>query len=420
MVLVVLIIQIHYNPNNMPIFEYKGITKTGKNIKGIIDAENLRAARVKLKKDNVFVVDISDKKKGSQTKKKKISYAAGVTVQDLSLMTRQLATLIKANIPLVDALSAVSEQVENPTLAEAMADSKNSVNEGGQFHKALSKYPNIFSKTYICMCEAGEMSGSLDTILMRLADFTEAQAALKSKLSTAMTYPIIMMVVTTGLLAFLFTYLIPKMMVVFESNPDLVLPWYSKMVIDFSGILVNYWHVLLGVIVGGSFLFINWKRSQAGSEQWDAISLRLPFVGPLVRMVAVSRFTRTLGTLLTGGVPMLAALEIVRNVVDNHVISKAVEEARSNISEGEGISGPLKKSGQFPPIVIHMVTIGEKTGELEGMLTQVSDAYDFQVKNKLDALTGLMGPIVTIIMGFVIALIVFSILVPMFEMSNAV
>jgi len=402
----------------MPIFEYKGLDKSGKNVKGIIDADNMRTARSKLKKDNIFVVDIKDKQKSAHSKKKKTSSAGGVNVQDLSLMTRQLATLIKANIPLVDALAAVSEQVENPTLAEVLAESKNTVNEGGQFFKALAKYPNIFSKTFVSMCEAGEMSGSLDTILLRLADFTEAQAQLRSKVSSAMTYPIIMLVVTLALLGFLFTVLIPKMMVIFESNPGMVLPWYSVAVISFSSIMVNYWYIIFGSMVIGVLIFLNWKRSPSGSEQWDAISLKLPLIGATVRMVAVARFTRTLGTLLAGGVPMLNALDIVRNVVDNHVLSLAIEEARNNISEGETISGPLKKSGQFPPIVIHMVNIGEKTGELENMLMQVSDAYDFQVKNKLEKLTSLMGPIVTILMGFAIAIIVFAILVPMFEMTN--
>lgn len=403
----------------MPIFEYRGLTKAGKNIKGIVDAENIRAARAKLKKDQIFVVDIRDKKKASDAKRGPQAKSTGkVGVQDLSLMTRQLATLIKANIPLVDALLAVSEQVENPILAEAIADCKNAVNEGGTLHKALTKYPGIFDKIFVTMVEAGEMSGSLDTILIRLAEFTEAQAELRSKVSGAMIYPIIMLTVTLGLLGFLFVFLIPKMVPIFESNPQLQLPWYSKMIIDFSSIMVNYWYIFFGTVFGAVMVFRNWKNSPQGSEQWDIISLKLPVIGPIVQMVAVSRFTRTLATLLVGGVPMLNALDIVRNVVDNSQIAKAIDDARSNISEGESIAGPLKKSGQFPPIVIHMVSIGEKTGELENMLTKVSDAYDFQVKNKLDTITGLMGPVVIVIMGGVIAMIVLAIMVPMFDLTN--
>lgn len=402
----------------MPIFEYKGLKRDGKNVKGVIDAENLRAARAKLKKDNIFVVDIKDKKKAESKKKSGPRSTKNVGVKDISLMTRQLATLIKANIPLVDALTAVSEQVENPVLSEALADCKNMVNEGSTLHKAMLKYPNIFTTIYVSMVEAGEMSGSLDVILMRLAEFTEAQADLRAKVSSAMTYPIIMLVVTFGLMGFLFIFLIPKMVTVFESAPQLQLPWYTEALINMSQFAVNYWYLIFGSLLISFLLFRNWKNTPAGAKQWDAIALKLPLIGPTVRMVAVSRFTRTLATLLNGGVPMLAALDIVRNVVDNHVLAIAIDEARSNISEGESISGPLKKSGQFPPIVIHMVNIGEKTGELENMLTQVSDAYDFQVKTKLEGLTSIMGPVVIVIMGAAIGMIVMAVMVPMFEMAN--
>lgn len=403
----------------MPIFEYRGLTKDGKNTKGVVDAENQRAARAKLKKDGIFVVDLRDKKKsaatgGNKTKRRKKS----VPIKEMSLMTRQLATLIKANIPLVDALTAVADQVENPTLSEAISDCKNMVNEGSPLHKALAKYPHIFNNIYISMAEAGEMSGTLDVILIRLSEFLEAQADLREKVKSAMTYPLIMVAASMAILGFLFIFVIPKMMTVFESFPQLQLPWFSILIIDFSGIMVNYWYIFLIIIILSYVLFQNWKKSADGQAKWDAISLKIPVVGDVVRMVAVARFTRTLATLLNGGVPMLGALQIVRNVVDNAVLAKAIEEARSNISEGESISGPLKKSQEFPPIVIHMVNIGEKTGELENMLIQVSDAYDFQVKAKIDSLTSMMGPVILIFMGLVIAMIVFAIMIPMFELTN--
>jgi len=190
------------------------------------------------------------------------------------------------------------------------------------------------------------------------------------------------------------------------------------MVIDFSGLLVNYWHVIAGALVLSFILFRSWKNSSSGSSQYDALLLKLPVVGKLARMVAVSRFTRTLSTLLRGGVPMLTAMQIVRNVVNNEVLAQALDDARENISEGESIAGPLKKSGQFPPIVIHMINIGEKTGELEGMLTQVSDAYDFQVKTEVEGITSLLTPVMLILMGCVIGVIVFAIMIPVFEMSG--
>lgn len=403
----------------MPIFEYRGLNRQGRNVRGTVDADNIRTARTKLKKDGIYVVDLKDKTKAAKSTKK--SSGAGnksVKVSDLSMMTRQLATLCKANIPLVDALAAVAEQVEHPYLSEVISDIKNQVNEGGSFHKALQKYPKVFDKIYIYMCEAGEMSGTLDTILIRLAEFKEAQTELSSKVSAALLYPLIMFFFTGVILAVLFIFVIPKIIAVFESFPELQLPWYSLMVINMSGFLVNYWWALL---LGGFTIFTlfkSWKATPSGRAQWDAIFLQLPVVGKLGRTVAVSRFTRTLATLLNGGVPMLAAMQIVRNVVDNEVIAQAVDIAKENISEGESIAGPLKKSGQFPPIVIHMVNIGEKTGDLENMLTQVSDAYDFQVKTAIDSLTALLTPLMIVIMGGVIGIIVFAIMIPMFQLSS--
>ncbi len=405
----------------MPVFEYKGLTKDGKNTRGVLDSDNLRTARVKLKKDGIYVVDIKDKKRsadGSVRKSKQSLTTKSIPVQDMALMTRQLATLVKANIPLVDALTAVAEQVENPTLSNALADIKNMVNEGSPFHKALAKYPSIFSNIYISMSEAGEMSGTLDTILINLAEFSEAANDLRVRVQSAMTYPILMLLGTFAMMAYLMTSVVPKIVTVFEDNPQIQLPWYTVAVIDASNLAVNYWWIFLIVGTLSVFLFLSWKKTPAGKRKWDSFSLKLPLFGDMNRMVAVARFTRTLATLLNGGVPMLNALQIVRNVVNNDIIASAIDNARSNISEGETISGPLRKSGQFPPIVIHMVNIGEKTGDLENMLVQVSNAYDFQVKNKVDSLTSIMNPILIMIMGGVIGAIALAIMVPMFEMTN--
>jgi general secretion pathway protein F len=232
-----------------------------------------------------------------------------------------------------------------------------------------------------------------------------------------MLYPVLMFVFTMAMLAVLFIFVIPSMVGVFESA-EMKLPWYTEVVIGISGILVNYWLVILVAIVGTILLFRSWKNSPSGSQQWDAIILKLPVIGKMARMIAVSRFTRTLSTLRTGGVPMLQAMEIVRNVVNNHVLARAIDDAKDSISEGESIAGPLKKSGQFPPIVLHMISIGEKTGELETMLTQVSDSYDFQVKNSVSGLTSLLEPVMIVIMGCVIATIVVSIMIPIFDMTN--
>ncbi len=400
----------------MPTFEYKGINKTGKDVKGKLDADTVRAAQARLKKDGIFVTDIksTDSNKG---KKKTAASRGKASTEDISMMTRQLATLLKANIPLVDTLSAVKDQIENPNLKEALTEIRNQVNEGKPLFKSMAKYPKFFSKIYIYMCEAGEKSGTLDSILMRLAEFAEAQDELNKKIKSAMLYPVIMLIFTFGMLIGLFVYVIPKITTIFE-QADMKLPWYSEAIIGFSDILVNYWYIIIVVFGSIIFLFRTWKKTDKGSRQWDKISLKLPVTGELARMVAVSRFTRTLSTLLNGGVPMLEALDIVKNVVNNYVLSSAIENARDNISEGETIAKPLQQSKQIPPLVIHMINIGEKTGELENMLSHVSDSYDFQVKTKISGLTSLLEPMLIVVMGVVIGIIVVAIMIPIFEMSN--
>lgn len=400
----------------MPVFEYKGLNKAGKNVRGTIDSDNSRNARAKLKKDGIFVTDIKDKTRTAA--KHNTGRATGsVPINEVANLTRQLATLLKAGIPLVDSLIAVADQMDNPILKVAVADIKSQVNEGSTLHKALAKYPNIFSHIFVTMCEAGEATGTLDTVLIRLAEFTEAQNALTSKVRSAILYPIIMTVFLVAMLGVIFVFVVPKMTSIFESA-EMELPWYTKFVIGTSGIFVDYWLPLLIAGVFAYFMFLSWKKSPSGSKQWDQIILKLPLIGRLARMIAVSRFTRTLSTLLVGGVAMLQAMDIVKNVVGNSVLAKAIEEARDNIREGESIAAPLKKSGQFFPIVIHMIAIGEKTGELEGMLTQVSNSFDFQVDTEIEGLTAALGPLLIVLMGVLIGGVVFSIMVPIFEMSS--
>lgn len=400
----------------MPLYDYKGLNRAGKKVKGSFDAENSKAVRARLKKQGIYVTDVQNKVKKAASKSS--SGGGNVSVDELALSTRQLATLLSANIPLVDAIGIASEQTENTVLKNAFSDIRNQINEGGTLNKSLGRYPKVFDKIYVSMCEAGEMSGTLDVILIRLAEFTESQSELKSKLKSAMTYPVIMFSFMTLLISGLFVFMIPKMKEIFEDNEELELPLLSKIVFDTSDFLVAYWLLILITIGVLIFMFTVWKKSPSGAEQWDAFKLKIPVFGNLMRMVAVARFSRTLATLLDGGVPMLNAMSIVRNVVDNETLAKAIDEARDNISEGESIAGPLKKSGQFPPILIHMVNVGEKTGELENMLNQVSDSYDFQVRNKVDGFTSILEPVMLIMMGFVVSIIVFAVVLPMLAMQS--
>ncbi|MBN8540295.1 MAG: type II secretion system inner membrane protein GspF [Deltaproteobacteria bacterium] len=403
----------------MPVFEYKGLNKAGKSVKNTIDADNIKTARARLKKDGVYVTEILDKSKAMAAKSRgKKSTGGKVSIQDLANLTRQLSTLLKANIPLVDSLIAVADQMENPVLRDTINDVKNQVNEGSTLNKAMAKYPNVFSNIYITMCEAGEATGTLDIILVRLAEFTEAQNELMAKVRSAILYPIIMTVFLLGMLSVIFIFVVPKMTAIFESA-EMELPWYTELVIAMSGFFVEYWFVIVGLVIVAYTLFRNWKSTPSGSRRWDQIVLKLPLVGRLSRMIAVSRFARTLSTLLAGGVAMLQAMDIVRNVVGNAVLAEAIDEARNNIREGESIAAPLKRSGQFFPIVIHMIAIGEKTGDLEQMLTQVSNSFDFQVDTEIEGLTSALGPLLIVVMGVLIGSIVFAIMVPIFEMSQA-
>ncbi|CAN5696467.1 type II secretion system inner membrane protein GspF [soil metagenome] len=402
----------------MPVFEYKGLNQAGKNVRGSVDADNARTARTRLKKDGIFVTEIRDKTKAQAAKSKGSRPTGGsVPIADLANLTRQMATLLRAGIPLVDCLIAVADQMENPLLKDVLSDVKTQVNEGSTLHKALSKYPNVFTHIYITMCEAGEATGTLDVILLRLAEFTEAQNALVSKVRAAVMYPVIMTVFLTGMLAIIFIFVVPKLTAIFE-GAEMQLPWYTEMVIGISGIFVEYWFVIL-ILAFFAFLFVrSWKNSPSGSRQWDRIVLKLPLVGRLSRMIAVSRFARTLSTLLSGGVAMLQAMDIVRNVVGNSVLADAIDDARNNIREGESIAAPLKRSGQFFPIVIHMIAIGEKTGELENMLGQVSTSFDFQVDTEIDGVTAALAPLLIVVMGVIIGGVVFAMMIPIFQMSQ--
>ena len=335
-------------------------------------------ARLHLKKQGIYITELKNKAQEKRSSSGLVAMSKKtVGVKDISMMTRQLATLLKANIPLVDSLTAVSEQVENKVLAEAMAEIKNMVKEGAPLYKSLQKYPRIFNKIYTSLCEAGESSGTLDMILIRLAEFTESQSELSSRIKSAMIYPVILVLLSMGILGFLFVNVIPKIVSVFDSTPELTLPWFTLAMIDMSDFISAYWYILLISFVLSYLVFLNWKRSPSGKTRWDGLVLRMPLIGKLTRLVAVSRFAQTLATLLNGGVPMISSMNIVRNVVNNDVLARAIDNARDNISEGESIAGPLKKSQQFPPLVIHMINIGEKTGELEVMLTQVSESYEF-------------------------------------------
>jgi general secretion pathway protein F len=296
---------------------------------------------------------------------------------------------------------------------------KQRVNEGSSLANALATHQKIFGQLYVNMIRAGEASGALDSVLLRLAEFTEGQARLRQKIVGTMIYPLIMMFIGGGVLVLLMTVVVPKVTKMFE-DMKVTLPITTRILIFTSNTLQNYWFIIFPTIIGSLVFFWYWSGSAAGKPQWDKIVLKLPVFGPLVRMLSVARFTRTLATLLKSGVPLLSAMDIVKNVVTNSVMAAVVDTARDAIRDGESIANPLKKSGEFPPLVYHMVAIGERSGQLEDMLVNVADSYESQVNVRIGALTSLLEPMMIVLMGAVIAFVAFSILTPILQMNTLV
>ena len=400
----------------MPNYSFKGVSSKGRTIRGKISAENLNVAKSQLKLKDIIVTDLKDASQISNSialmPKKKVD------IKTLSFMTHNLSILLKAGIPLVDAIDTLLKQATHPSMLEALNFIKQSLTEGKSFHQSLKKFPHIFNTTYVAMCEAGEMSGTLDLVLQRLSLFTEAQSRLQDKVRSALIYPALMSVFAFFMIIFLLTYVVPKIRVLFEGNTAQTLPWYSHMLLNLSDSLIQNWIPMTMSCVIFIFIFWRWKKSSQGQKTWSHLSLRLPLFGTIIRSVAISRFSRTLSTLLRGGVPVMDALDVVQNVMNNQRLKRVILEAKDFISRGESLSVPLIKSGEFPPMVTQMIRVGEKTGHLEHMLTQISDTYDNQVRTDLETMTSLLEPMMLILMGGVIAFIVFATIIPLLQIYN--
>ncbi|MBI2711862.1 MAG: type II secretion system inner membrane protein GspF [Bdellovibrio sp.] len=401
-----------------PIFDYKALNSTGKSSRGIIEAENQKAARLKLKKQGLMVTAIIEKTAAKPSSAVGIPFFGNrVSTKEVTLMTRQLASLVKANIPLVEALNAIVDQTENEKLKVILSQVRQDVNEGSSLNKATAAHPKVFDTIFVNMIEAGESSGTLGLVLIRLADLKEAQMRLRSKIISGMTYPALMVVVASGLMIAIFTFVIPKLTKVFESINKPV-PALTQALLSFSDILVNWWFLFVGAFVLIGTLFSRYISTPTGAEKWDTLKLKLPVVGPLVRTIAVTRFSNTMSTLLSSGVPILTSMSIARNLVGNIPIAKAVAQARENITEGQSIAEPLRRSGQFPAMMLHMISIGEKTGELPEMLRNVAETYEEQVNTQIETMVSLMEPIMLIGMGGAVGFIVMSVFMPLMEIMN--
>lgn len=403
----------------MALYEYKAIGTDGKASKGLIEGDSIKTARLKLKKQGLMVTDILEKntlpKKGET---QGLSLFGGrISQEEIAIMTRQLASLVKANIPLVDALTALVEQIESVSLKTTLSQVRESVNEGSSLAKAMAQHPKAFDNIYVNMVEAGESSGTLGLVLLRLADLKEGQTRLRRKLIGGMTYPAIMFLVAMLVLVGIFAFVIPKLQQIFVSmNKEL--PLTTEILIWISTQVTTWWWALMGGAVLCAFLFHRYINTKGGREKWDRFKLSAPVFGRITRMSGITRFAGTMSTLLGSGVPILTAMNIAKNLVGNVHIARAIENARSNITEGQSIADPLRRSGEFPPLVIHMISIGEKTGELPSMLKNVADSYEEQVATAVDSMTALLEPAMIVFMGGTVGFIVVSVITPLMEMSN--
>jgi len=405
----------------MPVYSYAGLSADGKNVTGIIDAESPRAARTKLRRSGVFPTTLAETH-GEATPRASRSISRmfeRISPQELSVMTRQLSTLVSAGLPLVDCLSALIDQVDAERLKRILTQTRENVNEGSSLAVALGAHPKVFSELYVNMVRAGEASGALDVVLLRLADYTESAARLRSKLRSALTYPIIMVVVGGAILFFLLSYVVPKITRIFTESKQ-VLPLPTRMLIGVSSAFATWWPVVLLLLAALALGIRYYVRTPSGRMRYDRWVLRMPVFGKLLQKIAVARFSRTLSTLLRSGIGLLPSLDIVKNIVDNRVLYDATEAARDAIREGQSIAPPLKKSGIFPPLMIHMIAVGEKSGQLEEMLFKTAEAYEGEVDTTIATLTTLLEPVMILFMGGLVLFIVLSILLPIFQMNQLI
>jgi Type II secretory pathway, component PulF len=397
----------------VPQFTYTARAINGDLKSATIDAPNRDEVIKQLRQQRLNVVKIDE---GSAQKKKRLG---SIKMRDIVIFTRQFSTMINSGLPLVQALDILAQQSENPALKDTTRQVVFDVESGNTVADALRKHPKAFSELYVNMVAAGEAGGILDTILMRLAVFMEKNDALVRKVKGAMIYPAVIMSVAAIAIAVLLIFVIPTFQTMFESA-HIALPLPTRIVINLSHGLRTYWWVILGAAGGGGVMLRRYYATPAGKLAIDRLLLKAPVLGDVLRKSAVSRFTRTLGTLISSGVSILDGLEITAKTSGNRVIQDAIMESRASIAGGETIAAPLKKSAVFPPMVISMIAVGEQTGGLDEMLTKIADFYDEEVDAAVSGLLALMEPVMIVFLGVVVGGMVVAMYLPIFDMVNAV
>jgi general secretion pathway protein F len=401
-------------------FEYTAVDATGRERKGVLEGDTARQVRQLLRDQALLPVEVSEV---SQTEKKenkaKFSVKRGVSASDLSLLTRQIATLVRSGLPLEEALAAVSEQTEKPRVRNIVMGVRAKVMEGHTLADGLGDFPAVFDELYIATVAAGEQSGHLDTVLERLADYTENREQLRSRTMNAMLYPVLLFVVCISIVALLLTFVVPKIVKQFE-NSKAELPMLTQVLIGISDFLRDWGLLLIAVLILAGYAFKRWMRDPAARRRFHATLLRVPLLGKVVRGSNTARFSRTFSTLTSSAVPVLEALRISGEVVTNLPMRDAVQDAAARVREGAPIGKSLGATKIFPPMMIHLISSGESSGELETMLDRAATNQEREMDSILSTAVGLLGPLMILFMGGMVLIIVLAMLLPIFQLNQLI
>ncbi|MDQ1455508.1 MAG: type pilus assembly protein PilC [Actinomycetota bacterium] len=401
-------------------FQYKVKDKSGKVVQGSLEAENAQLVVSKLRSMGYVPIEIQQQGGSGFQRDLKIPFFTDrVKLKEVAVFSRQFATMINSGLSLLRSLNILAEQTESKTLAEIVNQVRIDVEKGSSLSQAMSKHPKAFGRLYVSMVRAGEIGGALDSVLMRLADTIEKQVELRRKVKSAMTYPLVVAVLVLTIVTAMLLFVIPMFQDIYKQLGG-TLPPPTQLLINISNICRKFWYLIFLAEGGGAFAFRRWINSEEGRKQWDAIKLKLPIFGKLVRKTALARFSRTLSALVRSGVPILESLDIVAETAGNYVVAKAVRETQAAVKRGDPLSKKLEEHPVFPPMVVQMMAVGEETGALDEMLDKIADFYDQEVEATVDALTSLIEPLLIVVMGVCVGGMIISLYLPMFNIIKLI
>ncbi|MCK4509197.1 MAG: type II secretion system inner membrane protein GspF [Desulfuromonadales bacterium] len=402
----------------MPLFEYTGLDGQGRKVSGRIDGAGRSLVSQQLREQGIFPTELHESSSPHVRRRwSNLLVSLQRSTAELASATRQLATLLGAGLSLDVALNTVAEQTDQPMIGRVLADVREEVIQGNPLHQALARHRAVFPDLFINMVQVGENSGTLDEALQRLADFLESQARTRARIQAALAYPVLMTLVGSGVLAFLFVFVVPKITRMLQEM-EMALPWPTLLLINLVDFLTSWWWLLTIGLVVAVTLLLRYRRTESGRLRTDQMLLQAPLFGRLLLLIATSRFSRTLGTLLQSGVPLIKALDISRNLLANRVLSLAVEGAIVQVQEGGSLATALRESAVFPPMLIQVTAAGEKSGKLEEMLFRVADTYEHQSDLSITGMLSLLEPLMILFMGGVVGFAVLAILLPIFQASQ--